>query len=235
LRSPKLLVVQVDEDPVSAQFVYQKKIFAQKIGVLFEEKLFTKKSTTEEVISFIKASDADGIVVQLPLPESFDTEKILASIPQNKDVDALSPRPIVTPPVAGAVEEILDRNDIEVRGVKALVVGKGRLVGLPVGLWLESLGAEVQYADKNTDNLFVLTRAADLIVSGAGVPELITPEMVKDGVVLIDAGTSESLGKTVGDCDPACATKAKLFTPVPGGVGPVTVAMLFKNLVELVA
>lgn len=234
LRQPKLLVVRVGEDPVISQFVKQKRIFAERIGVAFELKMFPGDASTEEVIEAVKNSDADGVVVQLPLPAGIDTEKVLAAIPQAKDVDALSPRPIVNATVAGAVEEILDRNDIEVHGMKAVVVGKGKLVGIPVGLWLESEGAEVLYVDKATKNIGEITKSADLIVCGAGVPGLIKPDMVREGVVLIDAGTSESAGVVRGDCDPLCAEKAKLFTPVPGGVGPVTIAILFKNLFELV-
>lgn len=235
LRSPNMAVILVGNDPVSRAFVRIKKKFAERIGAGFEVIELPESVSTDEVLAVMSSVVADGLVVQLPLPPQIDTEKVLAAIPPEKDVDALGRRPIVIPPVAGAVEEILVRNDIDVRGMKAVVVGKGRLVGLPVGAWLESEGAEVKYADKSTENLFALTRTADILVTGAGVPGLITPKMLKDGAIVIDAATSESSGKVVGDCEPECAEKAKLFTPVPGGVGPVTVAVLFKNLFDLVA
>lgn len=233
LRSPKLRVILAGEDAATMAFVRQKRIFAERIGVVFEEVTLPGTTTTEEILAAIQRTDADGIVVQLPLPPQIDTEKVLAAIPQEKDVDALGRRPIVPPPVALAVEEILRRHDVDVRGMNAVVVGKGRLVGMPVGAWLESEGAMVTYADRSTNNLFALTRAADIVVTGAGVPGIITTKMLKDGVIVIDAATSEATGKVVGDCEPECAEKAKLFTPVPGGVGPVTVAALFKNLVDL--
>lgn len=120
---------------------------------------------------------------------------------------------------------------VPTRGKKATVVGSGRLVGAPAARLLRELGAEVQVLEKG-DSLDVL-KDADIIVLGAGEPGLVKPEHLKEGVVLIDAGTSESNGKVAGDADPACAEKAALFTPVPGGVGPIAVAMIFKNLFAL--
>ncbi len=177
-----------------------------------------------------QAFACDGIIVQLPIP---DADTLLAQLPSQKDVDALGPNPLVRAPVAGAVAEILSRFSVEVVGKRAVVVGAGRLVGTPVAMLLKELGAEVSIITQTTGSLTDL-KSADLVVSGVGEPGLIQPAMLKPGVVLIDAGTSESAGKLAGDTDPTCAEIASVFTPVPGGVGPIAVAMIFKNLFDLV-
>ena len=171
----------------------------------------------------------DGVLVQLPHP---DAGALLPQLPPEKDVDALGLHPEVLAPVAGAVRELLERVNIEVRGKKAAVVGEGRLVGKPVSRMLRDMGADVSVVTLEQGSLSQL-KDADIVVSGAGAPHMLKPEMLKPGVVLIDAGASESGGKVVGDADPACAEVASFFTPVPGGVGPIAVAMLFKNLAEL--
>jgi methylenetetrahydrofolate dehydrogenase (NADP+)/methenyltetrahydrofolate cyclohydrolase len=173
-------------------------------------------------------------VVQLPLPKQINANKILDLIPSDKDVDALSENASVLAPVAGAVREVLERNQVELEGKKILVVGQGRLVGRPVAIWLAQEGYEVETADINTKNLAELTNRADVIITGVGKPGLIKLEDIKEGAILIDTGTSESAGKLMGDVDPTCAVKCSLLSPVPGGVGPITVAMIFKNLLQLV-
>ncbi|MDD3531255.1 MAG: bifunctional 5,10-methylenetetrahydrofolate dehydrogenase/5,10-methenyltetrahydrofolate cyclohydrolase [Candidatus Pacebacteria bacterium] len=181
--------------------------------------------------------DADAIIVQLPLPADIATKEILDAIPLEKDADVLSStartQSMLLPPVVGAVKEIFDTYHIETKGKHAVVVGNGYLVGAPAATWLRAEGAEVEVVERPTDNLAETLLTADIIVSGTGSPHLIKPEMLKEGVVLIDAGTSESSGKIVGDADPACAAKCTLFTPVPGGVGPLAVAKLFENVVTL--
>jgi methylenetetrahydrofolate dehydrogenase (NADP+)/methenyltetrahydrofolate cyclohydrolase len=142
------------------------------------------------------------------------------------DTDAL------LPPVVDAVREILTRSSVNPKGKRAVVVGKGWLVGEPVAAWLRNQGALVTTLGK-TDSLEAL-KDAEIIVSGAGAPGIIKPEHLSRGAVLIDAGTSESDGSIVGDADPACAQIASVFTAVPGGVGPVAVACLFRNAQKLV-
>lgn len=237
--SPKLVVLEVKGDFASEKFVALKESFAKQIGVTFDKHSFPLAITTEQFVETVKAVSADptvhGIVVQLPLPEHIDTNAVLAAIHPTKDVDALGSTPRVMPPVAGAVAEILVRQGVTPKGKRAVVVGYGRLVGKPVAQWLVDQGAHIHVVDKDTPDAAGFTKSADIIVSGAGVPGLLKPDMVTPGVALIDAGTSESAGKLVGDIDPLCAEKASLFTPVPGGVGPVTVAVLFKNLLDLIA
>jgi methylenetetrahydrofolate dehydrogenase (NADP+)/methenyltetrahydrofolate cyclohydrolase len=176
---------------------------------------------------------ADGIIVQLPFPPEVDIGPVLESIPPDVDVDALNPQTrTVLSPVVGACEEILKRNAITVAGKHAAVIGYGRLVGAPVERWLRAAGAEVRVITKDAEDAGAIA-AADIVVCGAGVPGMLKPEMVKEGVAVLDAGTSEEGGLLRGDADPLIADKAALFTPVPGGIGPVTVAMLLRNLLTL--
>lgn len=178
------------------------------------------------------AAKTDAIIVQLPLPSVWKTEKILAAIPGSHDVDGIGADPKVLPPVARAVKDILEDAEIDPAGKHAVVIGAGRLVGAPAARMLEAAGAAVTVITEG-QSLDAL-RSADIIVSGAGSPGLITPDMIREGVALIDAGTSEHAGKVHGDADPACADKCALFTPVPGGVGPIAVAEIFANLFDLI-
>ena len=232
-RSLTLGIVIVGSDAVTDSFVRAKERGAAKVGVTVVREVIPESASTEEALAALQslANKTDGIIVQLPLPSQIDTEKILAAIPPEKDVDGISSDPVVRPPVAAAVEEILKQNQVFVSGSNAVVVGSGRLVGKPCAELLLDLDADVTVLQKG-DTLESL-KEADVIVLGAGNPGMILPEHIKDGVVLIDAGTSESSGKVVGDADPSCAEKCSLFTPVPGGVGPVAIAMIFKNLFKL--
>jgi len=164
-------------------------------------------------------------------------------IPIEKDADVLSSVAreefrnatvgALLPPIVAAVVEIFKNTKVKPLGKKAVVLGTGFLVGAPVATWLTQQGADVTVLNSKSADLSAALRAADIVVSGAGSPHLIKPDMLKQGVVLIDAGTSESSGEIVGDADPACAPKCSLFTPVPGGLGPIAVACLFGNAVTL--
>lgn len=217
-------------------FIRIKEKAAQRLDVSLVHRELAPDATTADAIAAVAslAGEVDGIIVQLPLPERIATDPVLAAIPPQKDVDGISAAPIVRPPVAEAVAEILARSGIDVKGKHAVVIGSGRLVGTPVAALLSTLGADVHVLTLG-DSLTPLLEA-DIIISGAGEPGLIKPEHIKDGVILIDAGTSDSPtgeGKLAGDAHPTCAAKASLFTPVPGGVGPIAVAMIFKNLFTL--
>lgn len=218
---------------VTDSFVRIKEKAAARLGVHIVRAEMASDATSEDALAGLRElmQKTDGIIVQLPLPPQIDADALIAALPGSKDVDGISPAARVRPPVAAAVEEILMSELVPTRAKKAVVVGSGRLVGAPVAHLLRELGADVQVLEKG-DSLDML-KEADIIVLGAGEPGLVKPEHLKEGVVLIDAGTSESNGKVKGDADPACAEKAGLFTPVPGGVGPIAVAMIFKNLFEL--
>ena len=230
----KVCFVLFGNDPASIQFIKIKTNIAERLGIKVDLVTGPQNMITDQALGLmdeVNKGGYDGIVVQLPLPKQLDTETILNEIPKEKDTDVLGKSEKVAP-VARAVFEILDFYNISLENKKVLVVGNGRLVGKPVGSELSRRGISYQMVDKDTDDDVrnEKIQSADIIISGAGVPHMIKPDMIKDGVVLIDAGTSEQSGVLVGDIDPACDTKAALITPVPGGVGPVTVVSLFANL-----
>ena len=242
----RLAAIWVGDDVVTEKFLERKKTFGQDIGVDVRiYKLPKDISTTElrkKVSEIVHIEQNTAIVVQLPLPGHINAQYILDGIIPAKDADMLSSKSVglftvgrstILPPVVGAVKYILEKNDIDVRGKWVVVVGAGRLVGKPVSTWFLNNGATVIVCDEHTSDIGSFTRKADIIVTGVGKPNLITADMVRDGVIVIDAGTSESVGRLVGDVDEAVAQKASLSTPVPGGVGPLTVAMLFANVVTL--
>lgn len=233
--SIKLGIVVGTNDPVIESFVRIKTRAAARLGVeIVREEIPEGAATAAAVAALTRlVMQVDGVIVQLPLPTQIDTNALLAAIPPEKDVDGISTVPVVRPPVAEAVAEIIRRERIDIQGTQAVVVGSGRLVGAPCAVLLKELGALVTIINKG-ESLDPL-KDAGIAVLGAGEPAFIKPEMLKDGVILIDAGTSEAGGKVIGDADPACADKAALFTPVPGGVGPIAVAMIFKNLFALTA
>ena len=236
-RSAVLAVVLVGEDPASIKFVERKKKFGEEVGVevrvLEYEDDIAEENLAEEVQKLAGNDQVGGIIIQLPLPKHIEANRILNLVPASKDVDALTADASVDSPVVEAIMEILDRGGVDLNNKKIVVVGRGQLVGRPVAIRLAQDGFDVEVASTATGDLKKLTLSADVIISGVGKPGLITPDMVKEGVILIDAGTSEQASKLAGDIDLACADKASLFTPVPGGVGPLVVAMLFKNLAKL--
>lgn len=242
---PVLAIIVVGENQVTNQFVASKKRFAEAIGVTFNETRVPETISQDELLELVtlESAHAHGIVVQLPLPAHIDTPRVLNTIPKNKDVDVLSDAAIadfehdateLEPPVQGAVREILERHQVPVAGAKAVMIGKGRLVGAPTAHYLARAGAEVFVTTKETSlqERDAKLRDADIVVSGAGVAHLVTPDLVKDGVVLVDAGTSNAGRTVVGDIAYECESKAAVFSRTPGGVGPITVAVLFKNLLR---
>ena len=243
---PHLAIVVVGDNPVIESFVRIKKRVGEELHVRVSECRLSSAVSMQDIASTISllAEDAsvDGIVIQLPLPEGLVAEDVLNLVPVQKDVDMLSAQAmanfrmgvsVILPPVAGAVQEILERAKVDVVGKEVLILGYGRLVGKPVSILLRHNHAHVTVIDKPVADLGIHVRESDVVISGVGHPSLIKPEMLKAGAVLIDAGTSEQGGKIVGDADPECALAASVFTPVPGGVGPIAIAMLFKNLAIL--
>lgn len=218
LRGKKLGLVVGSTDAATESFIRIKTRIASRLGV----------EVVHGELSQLTQS-CDGIIVQLPIENA---DVLIAQLPPDKDVDAIGPAPRVRPPVAGAIAEVLARSGVEVSGKKAVIVGAGRLVGLPSAALFRELGADVSVITSKEGSLEELS-SADIVVLGAGEPGFIKPGMLKQGVVLIDAGTSEAAGKVAGDADPACAQVASIFTPVPGGIGPIAVAMIFKNLLTL--
>ncbi|MBI5469793.1 bifunctional 5,10-methylenetetrahydrofolate dehydrogenase/5,10-methenyltetrahydrofolate cyclohydrolase [Candidatus Kaiserbacteria bacterium] len=228
---------------VTASYARIKERGAARLGIKMFRTELPPGSTTADALDAIKhlVETTDGVIPQLPIVKGIDIESVLNAIPKEKDVDVLSAAAIAEfekggwpaiPPVPAALAYILKESDIDVRGKNLVMLGKGRLVGKPGSILFTRLGANVTCLVKG-DEVESSTRAADIIVLGTGVAGILKPDMVKDGVAVVDAGTSEQGGKVVGDADPAVAEKASVFTPVPGGVGPVAIAMIYKNLFAL--
>lgn len=216
-----------------------KQAFGESIGVSIDIVQLPKETQLPELLMKIGEQNKEnnnpactGIVVQLPLPAHIDAEAVCNAITPEKDIDAIGANTSFRAPVALAVLEILQRADISIHGKRIVVVGEGTLVGKPVANMFRAEGVLPQIVTENTQNPEEYYKQADIIVSGAGRPHMITPSMIQNDAVLIDAGTSEQGGVLKGDIDPACADKASVFTPVPGGVGPITIAKLFENLIS---
>ncbi len=265
-RKLSLAAIIVGDDPVIAKFVAQKKKVAEELGVDFRVYEYSAEISTNElrkrIAVIVHDADPDGIIVQLPLPKHINARYILNSVPPDRDVDVLSSKALgnffvgksaVLPPVVGAVRSFLDEYQISVESKYFVVVGAGELVGKPVALWLLNQQATFGVVSVLTADIADFTRRADVVITGVGKSGLITGDMVKEGVVVIDAGTSvgtrllatgdqlEASGQKMGaalagDVDfDSVSAKAAYITPVPGGVGPLTVAMIYKNLVALSA
>src|SRR3989344_5986745 len=236
----RLGILVVGANPVIESFVSIKTRAAKGLGVEMVRINVAEHSDAGKVLQAIErlVQTTEAVIVQLPLPQGINTNEMLSAVPNEKDVDALNPaisesQRIVHAPVALAVVEILKRSNIEIAGARTVVVGAGRLVGAPSAWLLKKLGANVSMFTLEEGSIEDL-KDADIVISGAGNPGFIKPEHLKEGVALIDAGTSELNKKITGDADPACANVASILTPVPGGVGPVAVAMIFRNLLSLV-
>ncbi|MBP6881753.1 MAG: bifunctional 5,10-methylenetetrahydrofolate dehydrogenase/5,10-methenyltetrahydrofolate cyclohydrolase [Candidatus Pacebacteria bacterium] len=181
------------------------------------------------------AAQSDGVVVQLPFPPHIDRAALIAAVPVEKDPDGFRYGEVLGAcfsPVVGAIDEISKRHGVEWEGKHVVILGEGVLVGRPAAAYARERGAEVIVLTKETYDESKL-RPTDIIISGIGQPHFIKPDMVKEGVVIFDAGTSEEGGVLVGDVDPEVGSKASLLTPVPGGIGPITISYLLRNLVSL--
>jgi methylenetetrahydrofolate dehydrogenase (NADP+)/methenyltetrahydrofolate cyclohydrolase len=197
-------------------------------------------ATTEVAVAAVQSAcqSVQGVVVQLPLPAQIDREAVLAAVPATHDPDGFryGVDPLACPsPVVVAIDEIARAYGVTFADRAVVVVGAGRLVGQPAAHYAREAGGRVTVVTKGDTAMAALLATADIIITGAGQPGLITPDMVKAGVVIFDAGTSEDGGVLRGDVAAAVAPKAAVFTPVPGGIGPVTVAALLRNTVRLAA
>ncbi len=242
-----LAVVVLGDNPVVAKFILQKERIARDLNISFRRYEYEEAISTNELRKrigvIVHDANPDGIIVQLPLPSSVNTQSILNSVPPEKDVDVLSARSlgnffvgksVVTPPVVGAIQLLFKEYGIEYQSKRVAVIGAGMLVGKPVATWLLNEKVSFSVVDIHSSDISAFTKDADIVISGVGKPGLITGDMVGEGVIVIDAGTSELHGKLSGDVDfDSVSKKASCITPVPGGIGPLTVAMIFKNLFAL--
>lgn len=252
---PVFCDILVGDDIVSLQYVHMKKKAAEKLGIRFQEAFFPASITNEELLREIdilnKIPNMCGIIVQLPLPSHLDKKKILDAISPVFDVDCLGETAstnfynyfddksfsIVFPTALACtaiLESVFEKVGIEVNRKSVVVLGQGELVGKPVSQLLFYKGYNVVSLNSSTEDKEAILKNADIIISGIGKGKFITGDMVKSEVVIIDAGTSESGSGVVGDVDlESVQDIASYVSPVPGGVGPVTVAMLFKNVLEV--
>lgn len=237
-RELRLGVVACAPNFETLAYLELKERIAHSLGVVLEKRIASSEATTEDMMTLITdlSATVDGVLVQLPLPAHIDTRVVLSAIPKAKDVDAFSytgEETDILPPVIGAIDEIARRHAVDFKGKRVVIFGAGRLVGMPALAYATGKGALVTVCDKDTTTVEQYTKEADIIILGVGKPNLLTADMVKPGVVVFDAGASEDGGVLVGDAAPEVATKAALSTPVPGGIGPITIALLFRNLLKL--
>lgn len=240
---PHVRAIVVSETLATLSYLKIKGMRAVDAGCMLEVVRFPLNVSTNELRSAASESVEDALIVQLPLPAAINTKEVCDAIPLSKDADVLSSvarekferaeADALLPPVVGAVSEIFSLHNINPKGKKTVVVGNGWLVGNPCALWLKQQGALVSVLTSESENMREALADAEIVISGAGAPSLIKPDYLKLGAVLIDAATSESNGIIAGDADPACAQICSLFTPVPGGIGPLAVAVLFENVVTL--
>lgn len=235
-----LAIVACSPNFATSSYLELKKKTATALGIKVTLITLPDSANTNAVIEVVKAElvKVAGIVVQLPLPNHIDTKAVLAAIPATHDVDNFrycGEKTNIYPPVVSAIDKISTLEKVVWSGAKVVIFGEGKLVGRPMLAYALSNGAEVSVVTADTKETDVqnLSMQADIIVLGVGKANLLKPEMVKKDVVVFDAGASEDGGVLVGDADKAIASKAKLFTPVPGGIGPITVSALFYNLLEL--
>ncbi len=245
-KKPGLAVVLVGEDPASQVYVRGKIKACEEVGIKSFSYYLpqnTKQSEAEDLVSSLACNDeVDGILVQLPLPQGLDGEKILSLIPPEKDVDGFSPVNVgkivlgesgISACTPLGVMELLARYGIPVAGKRAVVVGRSKIVGRPLSMLLLNHDATVTVCHSKTQNLKEECLRADILIAAVGKSKFITADMVKEGAVVIDVGINrEADGKLYGDVDyDSVSKKASYITPVPGGVGPMTIAMLMKNTV----
>ena len=241
---PTLAVILVGEDPASQIYVRNKKRAADEVGIASRDFLFPAGCSQAELVETIRKINTDpsihGILLQLPLPKGLDENEAVNAIAPAKDADGLHPmslgnllagKPSMVPCTPGGCLEILDHYAIPIEGAEAVVVGRSRLVGKPLAQLLLGRNATVTMCHTRTRDLAAHCRRADILCVAAGRPRFITGDMVKEGAVVIDVGVNRlDTGKLAGDVDFESASKrARAITPVPGGVGLMTVAMLMKN------
>lgn len=242
--TPGLATVLVGEDPASQMYVRMKHTACDKVGIKSVGIVMPRESTTDEVIAELRKlgenPEVSGILVQLPLPPQVDEEKVIASVPVEKDVDGFTPanvghlysgKPLFAPCTPKGVMTMLEEYGISVRGKKAVVIGRSIDVGRPMAALLLNADATVTICHSKTENLKEETLCADILVAGIGKARFVTGDMVKEGAVVIDVGINhDENGKLCGDVKfEEVSKKASYITPVPGGVGPMTIATLMEN------
>jgi methylenetetrahydrofolate dehydrogenase (NADP+) / methenyltetrahydrofolate cyclohydrolase len=239
-----LATVLVGDNPASALYVSRKQEACREAGIEAFHHELPGDTSEEELLGLVAELNADervtGILVQLPLPPQIDEDRVIRSIDPLKDVDGFHPvnagllvqgRPALVPATPAGIMELLRAYEVELIGARALVIGRSNIVGKPVAFLLLAEHATVTVAHSRTRGLEALARDADVVVAAVGRPETVTAAMVKPGATVIDVGINRDAGSLVGDVGADVREVAGLLTPVPGGVGPMTIAMLLRNTV----
>ena len=244
--TPGLAVIIVGDDPASRVYVNNKKKACAELGMLSEEYALPAETTEEELLQLIdtlnKREDIDGILCQLPLPRHLDEKRVINAISAEKDVDAFHPVNVgkimigdysFLPCTPAGVMELIRRSNIDVAGKHCVVIGRSNIVGKPMAMLMLHANATVTVCHSRTQNLAEICRTAGILVAAVGKAYFVTADMVKPGAVVIDVGMNRnSEGKLCGDVDyDAVSAVASAITPVPGGVGPMTITMLMQNTV----
>lgn len=244
---PGLAVIIVGDDPASRVYVNSKKKACEEIGIYSQEYALPENTTQDELLELVEKLNGDtkinGILVQLPLPSHIDEEAVINAISPKKDVDAFHPVNVgkimignydFLPCTPAGVMELIKESGIDISGKECVVVGRSNIVGKPQAMLLLHQNATVTICHSRTKDLAEKTKNADILIAAVGKPNFITGDMIKEGAVVIDVGINRiAPKKLVGDVDfESAEKKASAITPVPGGVGPMTIAMLMKNTVK---
>lgn len=238
-----LAVIIVGEDPASKIYVANKKKACEALGIISEEYALPESTTEEELLGLIDTLNSkrsiNGILCQLPLPRHLDEKRIINAISPEKDVDAFHPVNVgrimigdydFVPCTPAGIMEMLAYENIETEGKRCVVIGRSNIVGKPMAMLLLHKNGTVTICHSKTRNLKEICLGADILVAAVGKAKFVTADMVKEGAVVIDVGMNRENGKLCGDVDfEAVKEKASAITPVPGGVGPMTIAMLMQN------
>lgn len=244
--NPCLVVIIVGNDSASRVYVNNKKSACEKIGIISREYALPEKTTTQELLSLIGELNADeavhGILCQMPVPKHIDSQSILCAISPEKDVDCFHPENVgklsvgngkIMPCTPWGIMKMLEYEGIDVTGKHCVVLGRSNIVGKPMGMLMLQADATVTTCHSKTVNIKEITKQADILVSAMGRSKSVTEDMVKKGAVVIDVGINrDEEGKLCGDVDfDSVKEKASYITPVPGGVGPMTITMLMRNTI----
>lgn len=241
-----LAVIIVGDDPASKVYVNNKKKACEKLGITSYEYVLPESTTQEELMQTVKElnerADVNGILCQLPLPKHLDSNAVIDAIAPEKDVDCFSPTNVgllnigrgrLSPCTPAGIMDMLEYKNISVSGKHCVVIGRSNIVGKPMSALLLAADATVTVCHSKTQNLKEITKTADVLIAAVGRPKFVTADIVKDGAVVIDVGIHRTeSGKLCGDVDfDSVEPKASYITPVPGGVGPMTIARLMRNTV----
>lgn len=230
---PKLAIVQVKDDPVINTYVRLKKAYGADIMVEVEVYSVAQTAAKDIITKLNTNPEIHGIIIQLPLSDPSQTDEICDMVIANKDVDALGKSSIFEPATPMAIMWLLAGYNVDLRGKKILIIGQGKLVGEPLAQRLKDSGHDVTVANRQTKTLNMLSIEADILITAAGSPAILFSNMIKQGAVVVDAGTASEDGKTVGDLAPEVYERDDLvLTPPKGGVGPLTVCALFENVIR---